>query len=169
MPLPIIAVAGPILAELAKSGLNLLASALQAKGKEAIEAQLGVKIPDRPSDLTPEKVMELRRAEMAHEEFLIDAARRDKELELEGEKAASAQVSERWRTDMTSDSWLSKNVRPLTLGYLTVAVTILAIVSPWLKVDPAWIELLKSAYLVVLSAYFVGRTVQHVVKNKERK
>ena len=87
------------------------------------------------------------------------------EIAAEAEKHASAQVTERWRFDMTSDSWLSKNVRPLTLVYWTVAITVLILLDSLLEafeVKAAWIELIETSYTIVLAAYFVGRTVQHL-------
>lgn len=87
------------------------------------------------------------------------------EIAAEAEKHASAQVTDRWRFDMTSDSWLSKNVRPLTLVFWTLAITVLVVLDSILasfEVKPAWIELIETSYTIVLAAYFVGRTVQHL-------
>ena len=56
------------------------------------------------------------------------------------------EVSKRWDSDMASDSWLSKNVRPLTLMYLTLATTIYIVLDSLnidFDIDQAWIELLK--------------------------
>ena len=67
------------------------------------------------------------------------------------------QVSSRWDADMTSDSWLSKNTRPLTLIYLTVMTTLFVILdssdSPF-KVGSEWVELLKTLLVTVYVAYF---------------
>lgn len=150
----------PIVAKLLFSGLTLLGNAVMAKGREAVEERLGVKLPAADEPLDAAKVAELRQIEQAHERWLIDAALRRLEIEQDGEGAAQAAVSERWRADMGSDSWLSKNIRPLILAWLTVAVSLMAFGSHWLKVDAAWIELLKAAYLLVLGAYFVARTYE---------
>ena len=70
------------------------------------------------------------------------------------------QVTERWSSDMASDSWLSKNTRPLTLLYLTVTTTLFVILdssdSPF-KVGAEWIELLKTLLVTVYVAYFGSR------------
>jgi hypothetical protein len=132
-------------------GLTVLGEAVLAKGQDVIEQELGIKL-DTASD------SELRDKEIEHEEFLIEAALETKKLEIEAEKAAQANVTDRWKADMLSDSWLSKNVRPLVLVYLTAAVTLLAVLP--INIEPAWIELLKAAYMLVLTAYFVGRTVE---------
>ena len=155
----------PIVKALIANGLGTLASAVAAKGKEYIEDKIGVEIPDTADGLTGDKLLELKKAEMAHEEFLVDAGLREKEMELKAEAGGQQQVTERWRFDMTSDSWLSKNIRPLTLAYWTVAITLLIVMDSFLahfEVKPAWIELIETSYTIVLAAYFVGRTFQHV-------
>ena len=61
-------------------------------------------------------------------------------------------VSTRWTSDMKSDSWLSKNTRPLTLIYLTLASTILIIIDSFhtmFDVDTAWVELLKTLLITI--------------------
>ena len=161
----------PILKALIANGLSTLAGAVMAKGKEVIEEKIGVKIPDSPDGLTGDKLLELKQAEMKHEEFLIEAGLREKEMELKSEEEGQKQVTERWRFDMTSDSWLSKNVRPLTLVYWTVAITGLIVLDSTLTgfdVKDAWIELIEASYMIVLTAYFVGRTVQHIQKMRTK-
>ena len=72
-------------------------------------------------------------------------------------------VSNRWKSDMTSDSWLSKNVRPLTLVFLTVTTMILIYLDFYdkdLNVPNEWIELLKSLLLGVYIAYFGSRGIE---------
>lgn len=69
-------------------------------------------------------------------------------------------VTSRWDSDMRSDSWLSKNTRPLTLIYLTVVTTIYIILdSSSLKftIDESWIELLKTLLVTIYVAYFGSR------------
>ncbi len=61
----------PLIAALASAGLNLLAEAIQRKGKEVVEKKLGIKIPDDPKGLTPEKIEELHRVEIEHEIDLL--------------------------------------------------------------------------------------------------
>ncbi len=152
----------PLLVQtLASQGLSLLANAVMAKGKEVIEEKLGVSL-----DTTPPHI--LREKEIEHEEFLLTAAIKQQELKIEEEKVAQGNVTDRWKADMLSDSWLSKNIRPLVLGFMTVNIFILAYFSQWLKVDTAFIELLKVSYGVVLSAYFLGRTWEKHVDMKER-
>ncbi len=72
-------------------------------------------------------------------------------------------VTDRWKSDMTSDSWLSKNVRPLSLIFLTLATTVLIYLDfydPNLNVPNEWIELLKSLLLGIYIAYFGSRGLE---------
>ena len=76
-------------------------------------------------------------------------------------------VSSRWRSDMKSDSWLSKNTRPLTLIYLTFSSTILMIMDSFhtmFSVDEAWVGLLKTLLVTVYVAYFGSRGAEKITK-----
>ena len=80
------------------------------------------------------------------------------------------EISGRWRADMKSDSWLSKNTRPLTLIYLTFASTILIIIDSFhtkFDVDTAWVELLKTLLITVYVAYFGSRGAEKITNNKK--
>tara|TARA_R110002020_G_scaffold241146_2_gene454272 strand:+ start:212 stop:661 length:450 start_codon:yes stop_codon:yes gene_type:complete len=79
-------------------------------------------------------------------------------------------VSTRWTSDMKSDSWLSKNTRPLTLIYLTLASTILIIIDSFhtmFDVDAAWVELLKTLLITVYVAYFGSRGAEKITNIKK--
>lgn len=72
-------------------------------------------------------------------------------------------VSQRWTSDMSSDSWLSKNVRPVTLIFLTTSTVILIYLDFYnseIKVPTEWIDLLKSLLLGVYIAYFGSRGLE---------
>ena len=74
---------------------------------------------------------------------------------------AQAQVTERWKADMTSDSFLSKNIRPLVLIYLTVIFTVLSFFDGNIGgfvVAEQYIPIFQSLMITVYGAYFVGRT-----------
>lgn len=77
------AVLAPVLTELAKNGLGMLAGAIEAKGKQAIEDKLGVKIPDKVVQLTPELLQQLQIKQMEHEEFLTNAQLEETKLHLQ--------------------------------------------------------------------------------------
>ena len=88
---------------------------------------------------------------------------------LEMDMIEMENVSKRWESDMKSDSWLSKNTRPLTLVYLTLASTILIIIDSFhttFDVDTAWVELLKTLLITVYVAYFGSRGAEKITKIK---
>jgi hypothetical protein len=89
------------------------------------------------------------------------------ELLEQADKDAQDQVTERWKLDMESDSFLSKNIRPLVLIYLTVIFTALSFFDGNIggfQVDEAYIPIFQSLLITVYGAYFVGRTWE---KNKK--
>jgi len=168
--IPIVA---SLLGTLAQNGLGLLSSALQAKGKEVVENALGVKISDNPS---PEEVSKLRQLQYDHEERLlelgIEKARLEQE-ELQALLKAQANqednVSDRWKADMSSDSWLSKNVRPGTLVYLLTAYLIFALLDgAGYKISESYVNLLGQWGMLVMTAYFGGRTVEKVMEMRRK-
>ena len=97
----------------------------------------------------------------------------DKEMALkliEIDMLEMQEVSKRWDSDMTSDSWLSKNVRPLTLLYLLLIMTILVIgdsIENSFKVDSVWVDLIKSLLISVVLAYFGSRGFEKYTKIKK--
>ena len=92
---------------------------------------------------------------------------KDKELALkliDQDIAEMNSVSERWQYDMQSDSWLSKNTRPLTLIYLTVCMTLFIVfdsVDLLFDMNAAWIDLLQTLLVTVYVAYFGSRAVSY--------
>ena len=86
---------------------------------------------------------------------------------IEQDIAEMKEVSSRWNNDMKSDSWLSKNTRPLALAFLTVsAVFMMAIDSFHLQfdVDESWVNLLKTLLVTVYVAYFGSRGAEKITK-----
>ncbi len=73
------------------------------------------------------------------------------------------EISKRWNSDMTSDSWLSKNTRPMTLIFLTVSMVCLILLDSFninFEVNTGWVDLLKSLLVTVYVAYFGSRGVE---------
>lgn len=168
-----IPIVGALLTTLAENGLGLLASAIQAKGKQVVEEKLGVKISDNPS---PEEVISLRRLQFEHEERLIELGIEKARLEQEELAALLAaqanqenNISDRWKADMTSDSWLSKNIRPMTLIYLLGAYTVFALLDGGgYRIAEAYVTLLGQWGMLVMTAYFGGRTVEKVMEMRNK-
>ncbi len=74
---------------------------------------------------------------------------------------AQVQVTERWKVDMQSDSWLSKNIRPMVLIFLTAVFTVLSFFDGnfyGFQVQEQYIPIFQSLLITVYGAYFVGRT-----------
>ena len=168
--IPIIA---SLLGTLAESGLGLLSSAIQAKGKEVVENAIGVKISDNPN---AEEIAKLRQLQFDHEERLLELGIEKARLEQEELKALLAaqasqdnNVTDRWKADMTSDSWLSKNVRPGTLVYLLTAYLIFALLDGYgYKISESYVNLLGQWGMLVMTAYFGGRTVEKVMEMRKK-
>ena len=90
--------------------------------------------------------------------------------QLQADMNEQNNVSERWKADLGSDSWLSKNVRPMTLVALLVAYFIFATASAFdIVVKPAYVELLGQMIMLIVSAYFGGRTLEKIMEMKTKK
>jgi hypothetical protein len=163
-----IPIVGALLGTLAQNGLGLLASAIQAKGKQIVEDKLGVKISDNP---TPAEVETLRQLQYDHEERLLELGIEKARIEQEELKALLAaqanqenNVSDRWKADMGSDSWLSKNIRPMTLVYILTSYLLFAALSAaGIQVQESYVQLLGQWGMLVMTAYFGGRTVEKIM------
>jgi hypothetical protein len=85
---------------------------------------------------------------------------------------AQAQVTERWKADMNSDSFLSKNIRPLVLIYLTVIFTVLSFFDGNIGgfvVAGQYVPIFQSLLITVYGAYFVGRTWEKHKRSSDNK
>ena len=90
-----------------------------------------------------------------------------KKLLLDSEVELQKNVTERWKADMASDSWLSKNVRPLTLAFLLVSTVILIFIDAGFidfEVKNSWVDLLQLVMICVVGAYFGGRSLEKIKK-----
>jgi hypothetical protein len=169
-----IPIIGMLLSTLAQNGLGLLSSAIQAKGKEVVENTLGVKIPDNP---TPEDVEKLRELQFHHEERLIELGIEKAKLEMaEMELVAKAaqndadNITDRWQADMSSDSWLSKNIRPICLLAILLAYFIFTTMSAFgYNANEGYVNLLAGWGQLVMGAYFAGRTAEKIIEMRSNK
>jgi len=169
-----IPILGALLGTLAESGLGLLSSAIQAKGKEVVENTLGVKIPDNP---TPADVEKLRELQYRHEERLIELGIEKAKMELaEMEMFARAaqsdaeNITDRWQADMNSDSWLSKNIRPMSLIAIFMGYFLFAMMSAYgLNANESYVTLLGNWGMLIMGAYFGGRTVEKLAEMRSNK
>jgi hypothetical protein len=90
--------------------------------------------------------------------------------ELQADMNEQNNVSDRWKADLGSDSWLSKNIRPMTLIAILVGYFIFATSSAFdLNVKQAYVELLGQWGMLIMSAYFGGRTLEKIMAKKDAK
>lgn len=90
-----------------------------------------------------------------------------KELIANYEVQMEKEISSRWQADMKSDSWLSKNIRPLVLAFLVVCTVLMIFIDAGtiqFVVDDEWKSLLQLVLITVIGAYFGGRSLEKVKK-----
>ena len=97
----------------------------------------------------------------------LEAQRLIQDILEKADSEAQEQVTERWKADMASDSWLAKNIRPLVLVFLTFIFSILAFADGNIgefKITKEYIPIFQSLLITVYGAYFVGRTWEKAKK-----
>ena len=97
----------------------------------------------------------------------LEAERKIKELISNHEVEMEKQITERWSMDMNSDSWLSKNIRPMTLVFLVVSTVLIIFIDAGVisfEVKDTWVDLLQLVLITVIGAYFGGRSLEKVKK-----
>ena len=93
----------------------------------------------------------------------LEAKRKLKQLILSHEAELQRNVTDRWKADMNSDSWLSKNVRPLVLIFLVVCTMLMIFIDAGtiqFTVEEKWTDLLQLVLITVIGAYFGGRSFE---------
>lgn len=136
----------PNLKDLVKGGLEGLGKSV----KEVVSA----------FKANPDKVLEhTAKLEELEKNFELKKAEIDAQLQQSEDKA----VTDRWISDMGSDSWMSKNIRPVALASTLLFVFIIIITDSTklpFEVKPEYIELVKTILELIILAYFGGRTVE---------
>ena len=97
----------------------------------------------------------------------LEAERKIKELIANYEVEMEKNITSRWQADLKSDSWLSKNVRPLVLIFLIVCTMLLIFIDAGaldFEVKSSWVDLLQLVLITVIGAYFGGRSFEKVKK-----
>ena len=97
----------------------------------------------------------------------LEAEQKVKELIASYEVQMEKEISSRWDADMKSDSWLSKNVRPLVLVFLVVATVLMIFIDAGtinFVVEAKWTDLLQLVLITVIGAYFGGRSLEKTKK-----
>ena len=97
----------------------------------------------------------------------LEAEQKVKELVSSYEIEMEKNITERWKMDMQSDSWLSKNIRPLVLVFLVVSTVLMIFIDAGainFVVEDKWTDLLQLVLITVIGAYFGGRSLEKVKK-----
>ena len=97
----------------------------------------------------------------------LEAERKIKELMANYEVEMEKNITSRWEADLKSDSWLSKNVRPLVMIFLIVCTMLLIFIDAGalnFEVKSSWVDLLQLVLITVIGAYFGGRSIEKVKK-----
>ena len=93
----------------------------------------------------------------------LEAKRKLKELIMSHEAEMERNITDRWQADMNSDSWLSKNVRPMILIFLVVSTVLMIFIDAGtiqFTVEQKWTDLLQLVLITVIGAYFGGRSFE---------
>ena len=98
----------------------------------------------------------------------LAAEQKIKEIVANYEVEMEKNITQRWTADMNSDSWLSKNVRPLVLIFLVVCTVLMIFIDAGtisFNVEQKWTDLLQLVLITVIGAYFGGRSFEKAKKN----
>jgi len=163
-----------LLAPLLSQGLSLIGNAVMAKGKDWVEEKTGVKLNGPLSDAD---AMKLKQYEMDHQEELLRLRIEEKKLGIDELQAFAAaiqnennNISDRWKADMSSDSWLSKNIRPMALIAIFVAFFLFTMMSAFgHNAQESYVNLLGQWGQIIFLAYFGGRTVEKLADMRSKK
>jgi hypothetical protein len=90
--------------------------------------------------------------------------------ELNADNIENQELTKRLEADMKSDSWLSKNIRPMTLVFILFVYSTFAMMSAWdIEVNNNYVELLGQWGMLIMSFYFGGRTLEKIIDMKKGK
>ena len=93
----------------------------------------------------------------------LEAEQKIKELIANYEIEMEKNITDRWKADMNSDSWLSKNIRPLVLAFLVICTVLMIFIDAGsinFVVEQKWTDLLQLVLITVIGAYFGGRSFE---------
>ena len=99
---------------------------------------------------------------------LLEMQKSGELAQLQADMNEQNEVTKRLQADMMSDSWLSKNIRPMTLVFILTTYTTFAMMSAWdIEVNNNYVELLGQWGMLIMSFYFGGRTLEKIVEMKK--
>ena len=99
---------------------------------------------------------------------LLEMQKNGELAQLQADMNEQQELTKRQSADMMSDSWLSKNIRPMTLIFILITYTVFGMMSAWdIEVNNNYVELLGQWGIIIMSFYFGGRTVEKVMGFKK--
>jgi uncharacterized membrane protein (DUF106 family) len=117
-----------------------------------------------------DRVLPDQEAKAKAQASLMEMAQRGELAQLQADTNEQDNLTKRAEADMHSDSWLSKNIRPMTLIFILMAYTVFGLMSAWdIEVNQAYVELLGQWGMLIMSFYFGGRTLEKILAMKEKK
>ena len=101
---------------------------------------------------------------------LVELQQQGRLAELQADTAEAQELTKRQEADMASDSWLSKNIRPMTLIAILAGYFIFAMMSAFnMETNSKYVELLGQWGMLIMSFYFGGRTLEKIIDMKSKK
>jgi len=101
---------------------------------------------------------------------LLQMQQEGKLAELNADNIEAQELTKRQQADMASDSWLSKNIRPMTLVFILLVYSTFATMSAWdIEVNNNYVELLGQWGMLIMSFYFGGRSLEKIMEMKKGK
>ena len=101
---------------------------------------------------------------------LMEMQQKGELAQLQADMNEQDNLTKRTEADMKSDSWLSKNIRPMTLIFILMTYTVFGMMSAWeIEVNNNYVELLGQWGMLIMSFYFGGRTLEKIMDMKGKK
>lgn len=117
-----------------------------------------------------DKVLPDPQAKAEAQAKLMEMAQKGQLAELQADMNEQDNLTERAKNDMASDSWLSKNIRPMTLIFILVVYTVFALMSAFgHNANESYVTLLGQWGMLIMSFYFGGRTLEKILAMKDKK
>ena len=117
-----------------------------------------------------DKVLPDPEARAKAQAMLLEMQQKGELAKLQADMNEQDNLTKRVEADMKSDSWLSKNIRPMTLIFILVTYTVFGMMSAWeIEVNNNYVELLGQWGMLIMSFYFGGRTLEKIMDMKAKK
>ena len=162
MPLP------TFLTPLIGKGLNMVANAVAVKGKSWLKEKTGVDLSS--GTLSSEDEMKLKQFQIQNETELIKIRLEEKKIDFQELESENNAITSRWSADLSSDSFLSKNIRPLSLIAIFIGYFLFAMMSAFgLDANESYVNLLGQWGMLIMGAYFGGRSLEKIIDMRNKK